>query len=135
MAAQKGRSFLLQIDDGASGFLSLAACRANGMTLNNAEVDITTKSSANWKTLLDDGGVKSMTISASGVFEDSAAEEILRTQSFANALRTYKLLFPNGDTLEGSFLITSYERSGEHADAEMFNAALSLSGAPTFVAA
>lgn len=135
MAAQKGRSFLLQIDDGAGGFLSIAACRTNGSTLNNAEVDITTKSSQNWKTLLDAGGIQSMTISASGVFEDTAAEEILRAQAFANSLKTYKLLFPNGDTLQGSFLVTSYERSGEHADAETFNAALSLSGLPTFVAA
>ena len=137
MAANSGNDFVLKIGDGASAeaFTTLAGMTSTSMTINNNAVDITTKDSAHARTLLSNGGVKSMSISASGVFTDAAVEDTLRTNATANTLNNYEIVFGNGDKYAGAFLITSYGRSGDTDAAETFDCTLESSGALTFTAA
>ena len=76
-----------------------------------------------------------MSLSANGVFTDSAAEETVRSQAAANSINNYQIVSGNGDKWQGAFLITSYQRSGNHNDDEQFSISLESSGAITFTAA
>ena len=81
MPAGKGSSFLLK-DNSTGTPATIGGLRSTSMTINGEAVDITSKdsnafiSSGNDKArdLLQGGGVRSMTISASGVFTDSSTE-------------------------------------------------------------
>ena len=139
MAAGKGSSFLLK--DNSSGTpATIGGLRSTSMTINGEAVDITTKdsnafiSSGNDKArdLLQGGGVRSMTISASGVFTDSSTENILRGFAFDGAIQNYDLIFSDGSKISGAFLITSYERAGEFNGEETFSCTLESSGTITY---
>lgn len=134
MAAQKGLSFLLK--EGAVGAgTTLAGMRATSFTFNNEIVDVTTKDDSQVRTLLAGAGVQSLTISASGIFTDAAVEETVRGYAFAGTANTFHLIFENADTLAASFIISSYERSGEYNGAEEYSITLEATGTLTYTAA
>jgi len=133
--AEKGISFLLKQGAVLSTPTTIAGGRTVSMTLNNEQVDVTTQSSANARTLLADAGVQSISIDMSGIFEDSAVEETVRGYAFANSINTFSLYFPNGDTLEASFAISNYSRNAEYNGAEEFSMTLESSGAITYTTA
>lgn len=139
MAAQKGSSFLLK-DNSTGTPATIGGLRSTSMTVNGEMVDVTTKDSAVFITsgndkgrdLLQGGGIRSMSISASGVFTDNSQENILRGFAFDGAVETYQLVFGDGSTIDGDFLITSYERAGEYNGEETYSVTLESSGAITY---
>ena len=131
MAVTKGRDLLLKV--GAVGSATtVAALRTTTMTVNNESVDITNKDSAGYRTLLEGAGTKSITITCDGVFDDVAVSETIRGYAMANSINTFSLYFPNADTLQASFQITSYERGGDHNTEETFSMTLESSGTWTY---
>ncbi len=137
MTAQKGSLFLLKAGDGGGPetFTTVGGMRATNFQINNQTVDVTNKDSAGMRELLAGAGVQSMSLSANGVFTDSAAEETVRSQAAANTINNYQIVSGNGDKWQGAFLITSYQRSGAHDADEQFSISLESSGAITFPAA
>jgi|TARA_R100000458_G_scaffold55303_1_gene59131 TP901-1 family phage major tail protein len=139
MAAGKGSSFLLK-DNSTGTPATIGGLRSTSMTINGEAVDITTKdsnafiSSGNDKArdLLQGGGVRSMTISASGVFTDSSTENILRGFAFDGAIQNYDLVFSDGSKIAGAFLVTSYERAGEFNGEETYSVTLESSNTITY---
>ena len=139
MAAGKGSSFLLK-DNSTGTPATIGGLRSTSMTINGEAVDITTKdsnafiSSGNDKArdLLQGGGVRSMTISASGVFTDSSTENILRGVAFDGAIQNYDLIFSDGSKISGAFLVTSYERAGEFNGEETYSVTLESSNTITY---
>lgn len=135
MAAQKGIELLLKIGAVDSSPVTIGGLRATSFTVNNEMVDVTNKDSAGARTLLEGGGVTSLTISADGTFDDSSSHDTLRASALGDTIDTYSLFLPNGDTIEADFQITSYERAGAYNDAETFTITLESSGAITYTAA
>ena len=139
MAAGKGSSFLLK-DNSTGTPATIGGLRSTSMTINGEMVDITSKdsnafiSSGNDKArvLLQGGGVRSMTISASGVFTDSSTENILRGFAFDGAIQNYDLVFSDGSKISGAFLVTSYERAGEFNGEETYSVTLESSNTITY---
>ena len=139
MPAGKGSSILLK-DNSTGTPATIGGLRSTSMTINGEAVDITTKdsnafiSSGNDKArdLLQGGGVRSMTISASGVFTDSSTENILRGFAFDGAIQNYDLVFSDGSKIAGAFLITSYERAGEFNGEETYSVTLESSNTITY---
>jgi|TARA_B100000085_G_scaffold174518_1_gene158963 TP901-1 family phage major tail protein len=139
MPAGKGSSFLLK-DNSTGTPATIGGLRSTSMTINGEAVDITTKdsnafiSSGNDKArdLLQGGGVRSMTISASGVFTDSSTENILRGFAFDGAIQNYDLVFSDGSKIAGAFLVTSYERAGEFNGEETYSVTLESSNTITY---
>lgn len=134
MAAQKGLSFLLKQGTAAAG-TTLAGMRSTSFTVNTEIVDVTTKDDAGVRNLLAGAGVRSFTISASGLFTDAAVEETVRGYAFAGTANAFGLVFENGDTIDASFIISSYERSGEYNGAEEYSLTLEADGTITYTAA
>lgn len=139
MPAGKGSSFLLK-DNSTGTPATIGGLRSTSMTINGEAVDITTKdsnafiSSGNDKArdLLQGGGVRSMTISASGVFTDSSTENLVRGFAFDGAIQNYDLIFSDTSKISGAFLITSYERAGEFNGEETYSLTLESSNTITY---
>ena len=85
MRAQRGRDLLLKLGNGemSESFASVAGLRATTLAFNAASIDITNADSAGWRDLLADG-VKSVSISRSGVFKDAGSDESVRAAFFAS---------------------------------------------------
>jgi TP901-1 family phage major tail protein len=133
MPASKGRDFLLKLFT-AGSYQTVGGLRTNTLTVNNRAVDTSNKSSGEWRQLLANAGIRSLTLSAAGVFDDSTAEETLRAAAFAGTALNTQMTFGNGDSLTGNFLVSQYERLGEFDGAETYAVTLESAGAITFTA-
>ena len=139
MAAGKGSSFLLK-DNSTGTPATVGGLRSTSMSINGEMVDITNKdsnafiSSGNDKArdLLQGGGVRSMSLTASGVFTDSSTENLVRGFAFDGAIQNYDLVFSDGSKIAGAFLITSYERAGEFNGEETYSLTLESSNTITY---
>ena len=139
MAAGKGSSFLLK-DNSTGTPATMGGLRSTSITINGEMVDITDKDSNAFitsgndkaRTLLQGGGIRSMTISASGVFTDSSTENNIRGFAFDGAIQNYDLVFSDGSKISGAFLITSYERAGEFNGEETYSLTLESSNTITY---
>tara|TARA_R110002012_G_scaffold135286_1_gene288987 strand:- start:525 stop:869 length:345 start_codon:yes stop_codon:yes gene_type:complete len=111
------------------------------MTINGEMVDVTNKDSSTFsgssghdigRILGSNMGIRSMSISASGVFTDSAGENNLRGAAFTGSVVNYDLVFGDGSDVKGAFLVTSYERAGEFNGEETYSVSLESSGTITY---
>lgn len=137
MAETKGRDFLLKIGDGATTelFNTVGGFRSNGLTINNETVDTTTKSSAPWRKLVN-AGIRSMSVSGAGIFNDGTYEEDLRALADSGELNNFQLFdVTTGDYYEGAFQVTSYERTSEYNGVVNFSVSLESSGTIAFTEA
>jgi len=137
MAAEKGRAFVLKIGDGATSetFNTIGGMRSNSMTINGEQVNISDKDSAGWRELLADAGEKSVSLSGSGVFKDTASEGTLQTAATSQTIDNYEIVFESGAKFTGAFQVSNLEYTGENNSELTFSASLESSGPVTFTAA
>ena len=134
MAAQKGRDLLLKADStGAGVFVTVAGLRNRSLSLNARPVDITNADSVNgWREVLDGAGVKSASVSGTGVFRDDAADETVRGYFFNGTIRNWQLIVPAFGIIQGAFQITALEYAGEYDGEVTYSLALESAGALSF---
>lgn len=115
MTAQKGSAFLLKLADGSSppAYRTVAGLRTTQMSINGDTVVVTSKDSGGWRELLSGAGVRSVSVSATGIFLGTAAEEQIRANALAGLLDGYELSFEDGQRLRGKFLIQRLDYSGD----------------------
>lgn len=137
MAAQVGRAVLIRVDsDGGGNFVTVGGMRSKSISFNNEQVDVTDSDSSNqWRELLAGAGIKSATITGSGVFKDSAGEEDVRGYFFAATHADYQFTVPDFGTVEGAFQVTSLDYAGEHNGEATFSMTFESAGALTWTAA
>jgi TP901-1 family phage major tail protein len=134
MTAQRGRDLLIRIGDGASPetFTSVAGLRATTLAFNASTVDVTNADSTDaWRELLA-GGVKSATISGSGVFKDAASDAALRTAFFNAAIENFQIVIPGFGTVTGPFKITALQYDGPYDGEVKIALSLASAGALSF---
>ena len=134
MTARKGRDMLLKFGAGGAGG-AVAGLRETTLRVNNETVDVTTKDSGGYRTLLAGAGVRSLTITANGTAETQATYETLEGQSLADTAATFYLTWGDGDAIEGTFQVSSFEMAGGYNDAQTFSLTLESSGPWTYTAA
>lgn len=115
MTAQKGSAFLLKISDGETPavYQTVAGLRTTQMSVTGDTVVITCKDSGGWRELLSGAGVRSVSVSAAGIFLGSAAEAQVRANALAGTLDDYELSFEDGEKLRGRFLIQRLDYAGD----------------------
>lgn len=135
MAAEKGRLFILKVGDGLTveTFTTLVG-RSNSLAINNELVDVTDKSSNGSKELLDGEGVTAFSMSASGVFKNSATEILVQGYATAKSIQNYEIIFENGSKYSGPFIVSSLEFAGEYNGETTYSLSLEGAGAITFTA-
>jgi TP901-1 family phage major tail protein len=136
MAAQRGRDLLIKVDMTDTGvFKTLAGLRATRITFNADSVDVTNlESEGRWRELLAGAGVRSATISGSGVFRDEETDERARAMFFSGEIPKFQVIIPSFGIVEGAFQITSIEYSGQHEGEAVYEIALASAGALAFEA-
>lgn len=137
MAAEKGRAFVLKIGDGATveAFTTVGGMRTTGVTINGESVDVSDKDTAGWRELLEGAGLKSASVSGSGVFKNTASEATVRTAVLNQTIDNYEIVFESGDKFTGAFLPNKLEYTGEYNGARQYSLNLESSGAVTYVPA
>lgn len=130
MTAQKGSAFLLKISDGAATatYRTVAGLRTTQMSVTGETVVITHKASAGWRELLSGAGVRSVSVSAAGIFLGSAAEAQVRANALAGTLDDYELSFEDGERLRGRFLVQRLDYAGDFNGERNYTLQLESSG-------
>lgn len=136
MAVQNGRDLLLKVDLSDDGqFETVAGLRATRISFNAETVDVTSlESTGGWRELLGGAGVKSASISGSGVFRDAATDARARQIFFDAETPAFQVVIPDFGVVEGPFQITSIEYAGSHNGEATYQLSLASAGALEFVA-
>ncbi|MEX0969560.1 MAG: phage major tail protein, TP901-1 family [Paracoccaceae bacterium] len=137
MTAQKGKDLLIKIDMTGSGdYTTLGGLRAQRIAFNAQTVDVSNiESSGGWRELLGGAGMRSATLSGSGVFLDSDADARARQVFFDGDVPDFQIIIPDFGTITGAFQITSLEYAGQHDAEATYEMALASAGALAWVAA
>ncbi|WP_373635514.1 phage major tail protein, TP901-1 family [Yoonia sp. SS1-5] len=136
MPAQNGKDLLVKIDMTGDGLFETAAgLRATRLSFNAESVDVTSlESTGGWRQLLGGAGVKTASISGSGVFKDESTDERARQIFFDGETPDFQVIIPDFGTVEGPFQITSIEYAGSHNGEATYELSLASAGALTFTA-
>jgi TP901-1 family phage major tail protein len=131
MAVEKGSAFLLKVGDGQAQptFATVAGMRTTQLSVSGEAVVVTSKDSGGWRQLLSGAGVRSVSVSAAGVFTGSAAEARIKTSALSGVLDDYRLTFESGETMTGRFLVTRLDYAGDFNGERTYTLALESSGA------
>ena len=130
MTAQKGAAFLLKVGDGGSpvAYETVAGLRTTQMSVNGDTVVVTHKESGGWRELLSGAGTRSVSVSASGIFLGSDAENAIRSHALAGTLDDYELSFEDGAKMRGSFLVQRLDYAGDFNGERTYAIQLESSG-------
>jgi len=137
MAAQKGKALLLKLGDGATpeNFATVAGLRAQSLSLNSQTIDVThAESAGDWRELLDGAGLKTASITGSGVFKTEAVDESVRAAFFNQSRDNWQIVLPGFGTLEGAFRLTNLDYAGEYNGEMTYAMALESAGELVFTA-
>lgn len=141
MAKQLGRAMLVKIGDGevSETFLNLCGLNSKALTINNTSIDATTPDCTTpggvlWAESL--AGLKSVSVSGDGRFEDSTAEARMNTVALAaDNSCNFQIVVPDFGTYAGAFRIDTAELGGESEGTVTYSLSLTSTGAVTFTAA
>ena len=133
MAAQRGGALLLKMNVSGS-MTTIGGLRSTSITINDEAVDISNKDSSS-RQLLPQGGILSMSVSASGVFTDTTSEQTLRSKLHQTTFESYNIIVPDLGTYAGQFMIASLEYAGEFNGEVTYSITLESSGDITFTSA
>lgn len=139
MAKQLGRALLVKIDDGTGTKNNLCGLNSKSLTINNSSIDVTTPDCTTPEGALYTetlAGLKNVSVSGDGFFEDSTAEARMNTVAMAaDNSTTFEIVVPSFGTYSGTFRLTSLEFGGETEGGVTYSLSLESSGAVTFAAA
>ena len=135
--AKKGNDFLLQIAStyNGSSYTTVAAMRTTSMTINKSTVDITNKDGSGWQELLPGGGVKSISLSAEGVYSNDTTHALIISASLASTHWNFKLIDEVGDDFSGAFNVDSLDFGGDANAEENFSISISRADEITYTEA
>ncbi len=136
MATQAGKDLLIKIDQTGDGqFETIAGLRATRISFNAETVDVTSlESTGGWRELLAGAGVKSATISGSGVFRDANTDERARQIFFDGEIPDFQVVIPDFGTVEGAFQLSALEYAGSHNGEATYEVTLASAGPLSFTA-
>jgi len=136
MVAQNGKDLLIKLDlTGDGQFDTIAGLRATRISFNAEQVDVTSlESQGGWRELLAGAGVKTASISGSGVFKDAGTDERARQIFFDGETPDFQVIIPDFGVVEGPFQMTSIEYAGSHNGEATYELSMASAGVLNFTA-
>lgn len=136
MGAQNGKDLLIKLDMTGDGqFETIAGLRATRISFNAESIDVTSlESQGGWRELLGGAGVKSASISGSGVFKDATTDERARQIFFDAEVPGFQVIIPDFGIVEGPFQVTSIEYAGTHNGEATYELSMASAGTLLFTA-
>lgn len=139
MAASAGRKLRVKYDAdgaGAGAAAAIAGARTDSLSISNEPIDITDKDDAGVRTLLDDIGTKSISMSCEGVLINDTLMDLAQGATESAALHTFEFDIDGIGTFRGDWFISSFEASGaEGTDPATFTMSVESSGTIAYTAA
>lgn len=137
MGAQNGKDLLVKVDMASDGqFTTLAGLRATRVSFNAETIDVTSlESQGGWRELLAGAGVRSVSITGSGVFRDASTDERARQIFFDGEAPKFQVIIPEFGTVEGPFQVASIEYGGSYNGEATYEISLASAGVLSFTAA
>lgn len=134
MGAQNGKDLLIKVDlTGDKQFSTIAGLRASRISFNAESVDVTSlESQGGWRELLAGAGVKTASISGSGVFRDADTDERARQIFFDGEIPDFQVVIPDFGIVEGPFQVTALEYAGSHNGEATYEMAMASAGVLSF---
>lgn len=135
MAVQAGMDLLVKVDMTTNGnFETIAGLRATRVSFNTEQIDVTNfDSPGEWRELLVRGGIKSVSISGSGVFRDEATDERMRVLFFDGLTPDFEIIIPHFGTIVGPFQLTSIEYAGQLNGEATYELSIQSAGELNFI--
>ncbi len=136
MAVQSGKDLLIKLDlIGDGQFVTIAGLRATRISFNAETVDVTSlESIGGWRELLAGAGVRSASISGSGVFRDANTDERARQIFFDGEVPRFQVIIPSFGVIEGPFQIAAIEYAGSHNGEATYEMTMASAGVLSFTA-
>lgn len=136
MAVQNGKDLLIKLDlTGDGQFETIAGLRATRISFNAEAVDVTSlESQGGWRELLGGAGVRSASISGSGVFRDAGTDERARQIFFDGEVPDFQVIIPSFGVVQGPFMITAVDYAGSHNGEATYELTLGSAGVLSFTA-
>ncbi|PTE23002.1 phage major tail protein, TP901-1 family [Cereibacter changlensis JA139] len=136
MAVQNGKDLLIKLDlTGDGQFETIAGLRATRISFNAEAVDVTSlESQGGWRELLGGAGVRSASISGSGVFRDAGTDERARQIFFDGEVPDFQVIIPSFGVVQGPFMITAVDYAGSHNGEATYELTLASAGVLSFTA-
>lgn len=131
MSEKPGIKLLLEVETSPSVYTLVGGLRSKSQTFNSEAIDVTNHDSGEWKTLLDGNGIRSYSLSGSGVHNgDVATLNLIEDNSRSNTLTNFRIIDTDnsGRVYEGFFKIASFERAGEYNAEQTYSISLESSG-------
>lgn len=134
MSAQNGKDLLIKIDlSGAGQFKTIAGLRATRVSFNAESLDVTSlDSEGGWREILGGAGVRSATLTGSGIFKDVDTDERARQIFFAGEVPQFQVIIPDFGIVQGPFQITSLEYGGNYNGEATYEISLASAGVLNF---
>ena len=130
----KGADIAIKKGTSSAGTL-IAAGRTKRLEINSELVDITSDDNTNrWRAGIAAAGIKTMSVTLSGVLKDSATHMALLTDVNAQTIDAYGVVVGTLATFDGNFQITSVSMSGEYNGEMQFDVTLESAGDITIAA-
>jgi len=134
MSGKGGKDFLLKVEDtaGSGTYTTLGGLRSKGFTRSAEAIDATEHGSNQAKELLNNAGIKSMSISGSGIYQNAVTltrvEDAFETQT----LTSFRIVDDDaGRIYTALWKIVSIERGGEYNAEQTYSISLESSGVVT----
>lgn len=134
MSVKRGRDMLLKIED-AGHYVTVAGLRTKSIRFNSQTVDVTDQASNGWTELLPEAGIRSVSVTGSGVFRDASSDARLRAAFFAQDTIQAQMILPDFGTITSPVLVTALTYGGTFKGEATFDLTLTSAGEPSFVAA
>lgn len=136
MVAQNGKDLLIKLDlTGGGTYTTIAGLRATRISFNAETVDVTSlESQGGWRELLGGAGVRSASVSGSGVFVDANTDDRARQIFLQGTVEQFQVIIPSFGIVEGPFQITAIEYAGSYNGEATYELSLASAGALSFTA-
>ena len=134
MGAQRGGDILLKIET-PQGFVAVAGLRTKRLALDARTVDVTDSESAGrWRELLAGAGIRTASLSGTGIFKDAASDVLVRDAFFGGTAERWRAVLPDFGSLTGPMLVSKLEYAGSFDGELTFEIALESAGEVVFEA-
>lgn len=131
MAAEKGRSFTLSVQDPTTNqYDTVGGMKLTNLKINNKLANITDKDGQGWEEFLK--ALTSLTFTGEGTFKDTLAEELIQGYAIAGSKNSYKVTFESGTNFVGSFIVQNFEFIGILNDMRQYRMTLQSTYAVTY---
>lgn len=130
----KGSAILVKKGTALAGTV-LAGGRATSITINSETVDVTSADNTNrWRELLAAAGTKSMSVSFSGILDNSATKDQMIDDVVAQTVDAYGIILDDLGYFDGNFQLTQFEAAGDYNGEATFDITLESAGDITYAA-